>query len=331
MKLFWPKKKPNYWIRTVTGDFGAGKTKNVFQDAFYRKQLNPDGIVIGNVPYDFVDVHYSSYEDLEKILEHVLLYIRKTNDVQTLWFYTFRPIYWIIDEAHTYFFSRNFKRFNTWGLLTMTQCRKRDMQMVFVTQTPAQIDILIRRLSPWVTEYVKAALWLVREELLYTKVLAANDLWDATKVDLEKSTIIWWDWLQKLFNPEIKTFFEQAPLSRFVIGLDDRYHMSFDEFMTMLTPDDSRDDERLKAILSWDKKNKKKDKLDLVVDQINDEQTETIEQQTEQTSSWSGFFSKKIQTWTNEPRDKLLTDSAISNIESVIAAQQSIRSRLPKL
>ena len=107
-----------FGMRLITWTFWAGKTKNTFQEAFLRKQQNPDWIIISNVPYkdldwnSLVDISFNSKQDLKTLLEHLYRYLQDTNHTEYLQDMLFVPIKIIVDEAHLYYFSRDFKAFD---------------------------------------------------------------------------------------------------------------------------------------------------------------------------------------------------------------------------
>lgn len=123
--------------------------------------------VIANVPYSRVDHYYSTVDDLLKVFEVLDEYTSLTNE-QLENFYDSRDVIkdvlLIVDEAHLYLWARESltKASILWKLkLIFTQCRKRKIRIVFITQRLTQIDIYVRRLADYVEEYdIQHFLWL---------------------------------------------------------------------------------------------------------------------------------------------------------------------------
>ena len=115
--------------------------------------------IIANVPYSVVDHYYSTTEDLLNVFDVLGQYSIDTNaDVEN--FYKNREnkkdIILIVDEAHLYLGAR--ESLTKASILNQlktifTQCRKRKIRVVFITQRLTQIDIYVRRLSDYVEEY----------------------------------------------------------------------------------------------------------------------------------------------------------------------------------
>lgn len=228
----------DYWIQIITGDMWAWKTKNCFQDAFFFKQN--DDILIANIPYDFVDIPFSSQEDLRKILYYLKLYINDTNNYDKSafgWFFLDKELPYIrliIDEAQLYFFARNFKQDVEDLLLIMTQCRKRNIKIYVITQYLAQIDKVFRTLAPYVKRYVKLIFWFRRQELLYLVNPETTNLEDEFSVELQKQTIQLPDKWLLFFNKRLQDFYDQKYLTNFVVGAWDIFKMQYDEFKNKL-------------------------------------------------------------------------------------------------
>jgi len=146
-----------YWVKIITWEFGAGKTYNVYYEAYKRKISKENPFVIANIPYPWVDLLYTGIEDLKKIFSILVEYSKQTNEKEFLEnYWKFRPIIFILDEAHLYFFSRWFaKNFDKEQLIILTQVRKRKISMYLITQELAQLDSTFRRLVPSVRKYYK--------------------------------------------------------------------------------------------------------------------------------------------------------------------------------
>ncbi len=138
-------------------NFGSGKTFWSFLELF--KVDKEKTYIIANVPYSIVDHYYSTTEDLLKVFDILGRYSIETNkNIQD--FYgnrnQIKDIILIVDEAHLYLWARESltKASILNDLKTIfTQCRKRKIRVVFITQRLTQIDIYVRRLSDYVEEY----------------------------------------------------------------------------------------------------------------------------------------------------------------------------------
>lgn len=242
-----------YGLRLVTWTFGSWKTKNTFREAFLWKLQNPYWIIISNIPYkdfewnDLVDISFDSKDDLRMVLNYVFDYLRDTNTFDILKEWLFVPIKIIIDEAHLYYFSRNFKSFDMEMMTILTQCRKRLVSIYFITQELNQIDKFLRRLSPEVIEYRITSLGLVRKDLYYFKSTEQSDINDVYNVELLQSKLIWWDKLVLFFTPKLKNFFEQRFLTYYICWAKSTFSMSYYDFLNFIK-------ERKELILSLETK-----------------------------------------------------------------------------
>lgn len=174
-------------------------------------------MLIANVPYDFVDLHFCTKDDLDKIIDYISLYIEATNKIERFKEKDFPLIRIIIDEAHLYFFSRDFKALNKTALLILTQCRKRYIQVDFVTQELAQLDVFMRRLMPYVMNYEKRLFGMQRATMYYFKVAEVSDIGDEMRVEELETEYIWPDKVQKYFNRSLEKYFAQKYLTYYVI------------------------------------------------------------------------------------------------------------------
>lgn len=151
----------------VMWNFGSMKTFSQ-QLAMYEMSKNKV-FVISNVPYIRNDWFYSSVDDLVNVFAVLDEWCQKTNyDIQTYALNRKRnkDIYFIVDEAHRYFDSRSsLFKWNNMEVANnvLTQCRKRNIRFVAITQRLTSIDIRIRRLADYVEEYKRwNFLWLYR-------------------------------------------------------------------------------------------------------------------------------------------------------------------------
>lgn len=146
-------------------NFGSWKTFGTFLELF--KVDKEKTYIIANVPYSVVDHYYSTTEDLLNVFDVLGQYSIDTNaDVEN--FYKNREnkkdIILIVDEAHLYLGAR--ESLTKASILNQlktifTQCRKRKIRVVFITQRLTQIDIYVRRLSDYVEEYNYVNRWII--------------------------------------------------------------------------------------------------------------------------------------------------------------------------
>lgn len=207
-----------YWLRLITGSFGAWKTKNVFQAAFLWKKQNPEGILISNLKYDFVDFYFDSKKDFDFILKDLVQYIRDTNKFDELKEnYEFPPIKIIVDEAHLYLFARDFKGFTKDILLVLTQCRKREISIDFITQELWQIDVFIRRLCPYIEYFEEKPLWLTKMSIFYSLDAENTSMRNEESFEeVESCYLLPFSW-GPFFKPVLKQYYEQRYLTKYVI------------------------------------------------------------------------------------------------------------------
>lgn len=229
-----------FWMRLITWTFGAWKTKNTYQELYLWKHLNPNWILISNVPYkdrdwnSLVDISFNSKTDLKTVLQHIYEYLRDTNYLDYIKQSVFVPIKLVVDEAHLYYFSRDFKSFDMEMMTILTQCRKRLITIYFITQELWQIDKFLRRLCPEVIVYNKETLWLFRKNLMYFKSTEKSDIADEYNVEMLDTKIVWRDWLRLWFNKDLKEFFSQKYLTYFICGVGDSYKLQYSDFYSFI-------------------------------------------------------------------------------------------------
>ena len=211
-----------YWLRLITWWFGAWKTKNVFQSAFLWKKANPHWILISNMNYDFVDFYFNSKKDFDFILRDLVQYIHETNEDEELKkSITFPPIKIIVDEAHLYLFARDFKWFTKDILLVLTQCRKRDISVDFITQELWQIDVFIRRLCPYIEYFEKMPLWLTKQSILYSLDVEWTSMKNEAMFEEVESSFLLPFSRWPIFDKSVKHYYDQKYLTKKVIGYED--------------------------------------------------------------------------------------------------------------
>ena len=206
-----------FWLKMIAWDMGWWKTFNVYQDAFIWKQRNPYWLLIANIPYDFVDMHFSKEEDLDDILLFLVNYIADTNNTESLKEDDFPLIRLIIDEAHTYFPARGYQKFSLDFVKILTQCRKRNISIDIVTQRLWQIDVFIRRLC-WVCTWYTDLFFGFRKVVYY-------DIWDGDKVNKKDFDVIYKDiqyptWFNVRVNKNLQKYFDQRYLTNYVVWVN---------------------------------------------------------------------------------------------------------------
>ena len=207
-----------YWLKLITWTFGAWKTKNVFQSAYLWKMLNPDWIIISNLDYDFVDIVFDSKEDFDFVLKDLVQYVRDTNNIDELKSsINFPPIKIIVDEAHIYLFARDFKWFTKDILLVLTQCRKRDISIDFITQELWQIDVFIRRLAPYIQYFQTLSFGLRKQSMLYSLDAEATSMRDELSFEEVDSSYLLPDSWALFFKKKLQRFYDQKYLTKYVI------------------------------------------------------------------------------------------------------------------
>ena len=232
------------------GNFWSWKTFGTFLEvAQLDKEKN---FIIANVPYKFVDLFYSLPDELYAIIENLEKWIRATNDdVETYYLnqFDYKNIVLIVDEAHLYF---NARKRDKGGLMErldviLTQCRKRNIKIFFISQRMKRVDINIRRMTDFVIRYKKRSipiLWIQRStRTVYENQWDLADIqWDDSKTyvmngeswqfktDIEKSEIessqflpllklFWFPIGRRLASGQLDKFRWEAHNSYFISGL----------------------------------------------------------------------------------------------------------------
>lgn len=169
-------------------NFWSWKTFGTFLELF--KLDKTKSFIIANVPYSVVDHYYSTTEDLLKVFDVLGKYSIDTNaDVEN--FYNNRDnkkdIILVVDEAHLYLGAR--ESLTKASILNQlktifTQCRKRKIRVVFITQRLTQIDIYVRRLSDYVEEYNYVNWWILE----FVKKRIYLNKWDVADIETDTTT-----------------------------------------------------------------------------------------------------------------------------------------------
>lgn len=189
-------------------NFGSWKTMSTFLEAFSKDKRST--YIISNVPYSCVDHFYSTVDDLLNVFEVLDDYTMRTNlDIKSysgVEKYT-KSILLIIDEAHLYLGAReSLTKASILNKLKLifTQCRKRKIRIVFITQRLTQIDIYVRRLADYVEEYHRSNfLWLYR-----VKKTVYENRWDVADIETDTSIKMTNDGQMKNYKEDAKLYSE---------------------------------------------------------------------------------------------------------------------------
>lgn len=189
-------------------NFGSGKT---FSEQLKMYETDRKEVfVISNVPYMRCDYFFSSEADLINVFSVLDEWCQDTNNhikdyADNRKYY--KDIYIIIDEAHRYFDSRssllkwnNLEKMNN----VLTQCRKRNIRIVAITQRLTMIDIRFRRLSDYVEEYKRwQFLWFYR-----VKHSVYENRWDLADIETDNVVKISSDGEAKTLKEDSKIYSE---------------------------------------------------------------------------------------------------------------------------
>lgn len=175
-------------------NFGSWKTlsEQLKMNKTDRKKV----FVISNVPYMRVDHFFSSEEDLINVFSVLDEWCQETNyhiEDYAKSRENLKDIYIIIDEAHRYFDSRssllkwnNLEKMNN----VLTQCRKRNIRIVAITQRLTMIDIRFRRLSDYVEEYKRGSFMGIYR----VKHSVYENRWDLADIETDNVVRVNSDW-----------------------------------------------------------------------------------------------------------------------------------------
>ena len=198
-------------------NFGSAKTFWTFLEIY---KSNPRfTYVIANVPYSRVNYYYSTTEDLLHVFEVLDEYCQLTNEDLEEYYDSrdlIKDILLIVDEAHLYLGAReSLTKASILNKLKLifTQCRKRKIRIVFITQRLTQIDIYVRRLSDYVEEYnIRNIFWLELD-----KHNVYLNKWDVVDIETDQSVKINNEWERQTIKEETlihSNYF--APLTSFL-------------------------------------------------------------------------------------------------------------------
>lgn len=166
----------------VMGNFGSWKTSWTFLDlTSYDKNKT---YIIANVPYSFVDKMYDTPEELNVILKSIINYCKITNrDIKKYYDerFKYKDIVLIVDEAHRYFDARNWKMYSDELDVVLSQCRKRNIQVFFISQRLKRLDLNIRRLSDFIVRYWKFKKPILPSSEFVNRFIYSNE-WDLADI-----------------------------------------------------------------------------------------------------------------------------------------------------
>ena len=206
--------KMRFGLSCVMWNFGSGKT---FSEQLKMYETKDSKVfVISNVPYTRCDRFFSSESDLLEVFSVLDDRCQKTNynvEHYAKFRKNYKDIYLIIDEAHRYFDSRssllkwnNIEHMNN----VLTQCRKRNIRIVAITQRLSMIDIRFRRLADYVEEYKRwSLLWLYR-----VKHSVYENRWDLADIETDNTVRLASDGSTNTLKEDSKLYSEFfAPLT----------------------------------------------------------------------------------------------------------------------
>lgn len=229
--MFWI----DYWIKFIVWIFGSWKTKNTFLYAYKWKLENPNWILIANIPYDFVDIPFDSKNDFLCVFKDLVQYVRDTNDVEFLkQRKKFVPILFIVDEAQDYLFNRDFKNLSEEVRLLMTQCRKRLIEVNFISQRVSQVDAFLKRLT-WIFHQYKI-IWKSKRDIRIENIkecinVDSNDIDNPDDYETLETCLLLPSRFSLLFNKELNNYFKQSYLTNYVVWWQDVYCDSDDLYL----------------------------------------------------------------------------------------------------
>lgn len=204
-----------YWLTFVKGHFWTSKTYWTFLNAFMEKLSKWDSkpYIFANVPYSITDCFYSTTDDLKQVFDLLVDYCVKTNHNIENYFNSksnLRDIVIIVDEAHRYFDAREFAKLLSNYKTIITQCRKRNIKIILITQKLTSCDIIFRRLADYTKEYKKYRLWIWSLTFLeWVRWYEYENPWgDLADIESEqKITVMNNDWYEPNKNLLIDSWF----------------------------------------------------------------------------------------------------------------------------
>lgn len=197
-----------FWLSCVMWNFGSWKT---FSEQLKMYETKDSQVfVISNVPYMRCDWFFSSESDLIEVFDVLDKWCEKTNyniEDYAKFRKNYKDIYIIIDEAHRYFDSRssllkwnNLEKMNN----VLTQCRKRNIRIVAITQRLTMIDIRFRRLADYVEEYKR---WSFLG-LYWVKHSVYENRGDLADIETDNTVRVASDWSVNTLKDDSKLYSE---------------------------------------------------------------------------------------------------------------------------
>lgn len=176
-----------FWVYCVMGNYGSGKTSGTFLDLLsYPKEKT---LIIGNIPYSFVDLMYDTIEELDTILNSIVNYCKITNrDIKKYYLerFKYKDIVLVVDEAHLYFDARKWKQYSDMLDVILSQCRKRNIKCFFMSQRLKRVDLNIRRLSDFVVRYSRTWIPILPNSQSVERIVYSNE-WDLADIQWDEA------------------------------------------------------------------------------------------------------------------------------------------------
>lgn len=168
--------------------FGSWKTFWTFLEISQLDKTK--NFIIANINYPMVDLFFSTPEELYKLIDSLEYYVDSSNKNIYRYYQNrkiFKNIVIVVDEAHLYFNSRHWWKAKKWEVplidrldIILTQCRKRNIKIIFISQRLKRVDINIRRMTDFVVRYKRKSipiLWIQRSK----KTIYENE-WDLSDI-----------------------------------------------------------------------------------------------------------------------------------------------------
>lgn len=183
----------NYWVSFIQGMFWKWKTFLAFANLYSEIINDRDKYhVVSNIPYSFVDTFISSRQDLLNFLRLLADFIEATNtDIKSTFYAESKTIYIILDEVQNLFPAR---WFSSWQIddiiIQLTQCRKRSVKFIMITQKPWLVDKTFRILADYTIN-------MERMNIPFFDIYKAyyyDNPWDIIDINTNIAMIDSWDW-----------------------------------------------------------------------------------------------------------------------------------------
>lgn len=152
-----------YGLTAVIWRFWQWKSLFALQYALKRKRQWY--FIIANNPWSFVDMFISSTEDFKKFITRMIEIYEKSNKKLQL---KYPGILIVLDESHIYFNSRDFGKWTTEYSIFFSQLRKRNIEILLITQNMQTVDKNLRRYVNFVFEpkkFLGVRFYTIREVL----------------------------------------------------------------------------------------------------------------------------------------------------------------------